>query len=714
MNKLFIILLIIFFFLRQIMFLNADSNTYINTTNVTYDEKKNIVELAEGSKININNVNILVDKGIIDYEKNSIEVFGNFYLYQELNILSGKDLIGNTNMDYFEAIEVSYIYNNDLKIDSDEVHRSDGTLYFYNNFLTPCELEGYFNCPTWSLRIDETRYDINKDKYDHFDTFIQIADYKVFYLPYFSHYGAKAPRNRGFLTPSIEFNLVGDLGFTAPYYIPINVSSDVILKPKFFLDDNFNYLDKFTLNTLVNLKNSGGDIYLDVYNEKLENDTDIYSSIKLKAKQVLNKKNILSYEALVTNSISTTRSTNNEPITFEDIFIRLDRYESFDKSDYLRTELSTVEAFDSTNTSLIPLTPSIKYTNQNLLKNNLVINNEISLSDIKRNESSDEKPSDNTFLRVNNLISSTNNYNSALVYNKLSLSSSLGKYSFKHNSDLDEEIFNVSAVLSSDIFYKYNDNINPRIKFVQNLNLISDDLVNEDSEAISFNYHNQFSDSRLYGYDLEDNTGRIIYGSENNFTTHGKKIDFNINQSYDFITGSNYTSRINQFSNFSDLALEAKTSTNNTLFEIDARLDKEKLEKKEMNFLLSYSNNYVFNLNYNETGSSAFKGLSSDTKSMSFDISKPINDNFNITVGSTVDITDKYSPYRQFIKINLFDECSNLEISYIDQRFNDNFNTQPSQTIGLTYSMEYLGFFGYQQNTNLFFEEPGNFNSGNF
>ena len=59
---------------------------------LSYNEKENIVELAENSKINFKNINILIDKGIIDYNKNEFEVFGNFYLYEELNILSGKNL----------------------------------------------------------------------------------------------------------------------------------------------------------------------------------------------------------------------------------------------------------------------------------------------------------------------------------------------------------------------------------------------------------------------------------------------------------------------------------------------------------------------------------------------------------------------------------------------------------------------------------------------
>ena len=118
MNNFIIFFLILILLTRQILTLSANNDTYINTSNIAYDEEKNIVEFANNSKININDTNILVDKGIIDYENNVVEIFGNFYLYQELNILSGKDLIGNTRLTSFEANEVSYIYNNDLKIDS--------------------------------------------------------------------------------------------------------------------------------------------------------------------------------------------------------------------------------------------------------------------------------------------------------------------------------------------------------------------------------------------------------------------------------------------------------------------------------------------------------------------------------------------------------------------------------------------------------------------
>ena len=134
MNKISIIFLVLILLIRQIFVLSANDETYINTTNITYDEERNILEFADDSKINIGDSNILVDRGIIDYNKNEIEIFGNFYLYQETNILSGKDLKGDTKLKNFIANKVSFIYNDDLKIDSDKASRSENNIFFYNNF----------------------------------------------------------------------------------------------------------------------------------------------------------------------------------------------------------------------------------------------------------------------------------------------------------------------------------------------------------------------------------------------------------------------------------------------------------------------------------------------------------------------------------------------------------------------------------------------------
>ena len=93
-------------------------------------------------------------------------------------------------------------------------------------------------------------------------------------------------------------------------------------------------------------------------------------------------------------------------------------------------------------------------------------------------------------------------------------------------------------------------------------------------------------------------------------------------------------------------------------------------------------------------------------------LSKKINDNININFESNLDVKNNYDPYKGVFKISLFDECSQLDISYSNIRFNDDYNTQPEEKISFTFSMDYLGFFGYEQSTDLFFKEPGNLNYG--
>ena len=449
-----------------------------------------------------------------------------------------------------------------------------------------------------------------------------------------------------------------------------------------------------------------------MYNEKLEDNTNTYTSLKFNSKQILNKKNILSYEALITNSVSTTRSINEKPNTFEDIFIRIDSYDLFYESDYLRSELSTVEALDDTNSGLIPLAPSIKYSSQKLFIDELTLTNDFKITNLKRNESSVGKPSDILTLKTNNALKSNHIAKNAIFYNKMTLNNNLGAYQYEHNPNLDDDVFRSNLILSTDVFFIPNQSIVPRVKFIKNLNLLSDNIINEDSKAITFNYHNQYSDNRLYGFDLEDNSSRIVYGLENKINIYEKNFYLNLNQSYDFRKNKNYTKKINQTSNFSDVALEAKINFKNINFKIDSRLSNRELEKKEMNYFFGYSDLIDLNLNYNETDAKAFEGLSESTQFLGASIEKKLNDNILLSFSSDLDLKDNYSPLSQTIKLSLFDECSKLDISYIDKRFNDNYNTIPSETINISFSMDYLGFFGYEQKSNVFFEKTGEFNYG--
>ena len=378
----------------------------------------------------------------------------------------------------------------------------------------------------------------------------------------------------------------------------------------------------------------------------------------------------------------------------------------------MRSELSTVEALDNTNSGLIPLAPSIKYSSQKLLNNNRTFTNDLSIINLKRNESNIGKPSNIINLKTNNSIKSNHRIKNAIFYNKINLNNNLAGYEYEHKPNLDDDVFESNLILSSDIFFNLNQTIIPRVKFIQNLNIISDYIINEDSKAVTFNYHNQYADNRLYGIDQKDNSSRVVYGLENEIKFNNENFFFNINQSYDFYKDKNYAKKINQTSNFSDLALEVNTNINNIFFKIDSRLSNKDLEKKEMNYFFEYSDMIDLKLNYNETDAKAFDNLSTDTQFLGSSIEKKLNENVLLSLSSDLDLKNNYSPLKQVIKLSLFDECSKLDISYIDERFNDNYNLKPSETINISLSMDYLGFFGYEQKSNVFFEKTGEFNYG--
>ena len=131
-----------------------------------------------------------------------------------------------------------------------------------------------------------------------------------------------------------------------------------------------------------------------------------------------------------------------------------------------------------------------------------------------------------------------------------------------------------------------------------------------------------------------------------------------------------------------------------------------------MNYSIDLNDPIDLLINYNETQSEAFRDLSNDTQSIDLTISKIINDNISMSYTSNLDLKNNYDPYKTTLKISLLDECSQLDILYSNTRFNDNYNTKPEEIIGITFRMDYLGFFGYEQTTDLLFKQAGNLNYG--
>ena len=718
MNKFFKIFLVLIFTINNVLALNnIDKSSYINTQNITYNELNQTIELGKNSLINLNETNILINQGVIDYQNERVDIIGKFYLYQDLNILKGEGLEGNLKLTQFTAKNASYIYNDDLKIDSKKIKRDENNIYFYNNFLTPCVIDGYFNCPTWSIKVPKTKYIIDKDKFIHFNSFFQIADHKLFYLPYFTHYGTKAPRQKGFLIPTLEFDLLGNgISIKTPYYFPIKNSSDITITPKFNIDnDNLNLSENIELKTIFNKKLSGGNLNLNIDTFRNNNVSNFYNTIKLETNQNLDKNNTLELIHTYTNSVSATRSINEKQIPFDNSFVRLKSYNLLKNDDILVSEINTVTAYDNSDNSLVPYQlPSIKYLNNYNLSKNTNLFNRLEIGNIRRNSSNNINPSEsNNYILINEIFNQ-NIVKNLFITNKIIFNNSYKELKYNFDPSINQNYKKNNLSISSDIKFNNNLLINPRVKMIYNHDYNSNKgiNINEDSHALSFNYNNLFSENRFFGNDLYENSKRIVFGIES-IGLLNNKLKFKIGQSYDTNLNNNYLNEIKQKDKQSDIALNAKLDFRNILIDLNSRLDKNNLSKKEIGYSIHFDKPIILDVDYIETSSDAFLKNSDDSKSLNLNAGHQINNNILFSTFTNIDLKNNFSPYESGMSLIINDECSELTINYLKSNFSDDFNTVPKETVSLSFKMDYLGFFGYEQETDLFFTKPGNINYGN-
>ena len=680
----------------------AENQTYINSKNIIFDEEKNTIELKENTKINIEDNNISFNNGIIDYENNNFEILSEFYLSNQSTILKGSYLNGNLNLNNFRANNVSFIYEEEFKIDSESLLKNGNDIIFYNNFITACKLDGYFNCPTWSFRIKETKYNVKEDKFEHFGSFLNIADFKVLYLPYFSHYGKKADRKRGFLNPSSEFVIGKSGSLSFPYYLPYNSSTALTITPNFIFSDTLEITENFSLLSELNQINDRGYYKISLENIKKEEEASIYSNWTVDVKQVLDKNSIIKAEALLTNSNSMSRSLNEEPITFADLEISYDRYNAFKKNDFSKIQLSTVEAFDQINIDLIPIKSSIYYENDIRLGNKSNLFNQINLINLSRNNSTNSLPSENLILNIDNIFLSKSLFKNYINKNKILLSNNFYNYKFTNDPTLNRNENKSFFAISSEYNFPIYNHSDLLLKGIHNHNIIkNNNTINEASNSVAFNYFNQLNENRNYGNDANNNSTRLVYGIDSRVEILKQNIEFKLNQSYDFKLNDDYLDTINQTNNFSDYALELNLDLNKLKLNAHTRIDNEKIRNKEVNYKLIYEDKFNFIAEYNETDKDAFKNKSNDSKSLDINLNNNIGKNISYSLKSTLDLKNNYSPFSNKLMLSFFDECSELEIFYENSRFNDNFNTLPEEIIGINFSFDYINYFEIENRSSL-------------
>ena len=217
----------------------------------------------------------------------------------------------------------------------------------------------------------------------------------------------------------------------------------------------------------------------------------------------------------------------------------------------------------------------------------------------------------------------------------------------------------------------------------------------------------------MNGYNKSDDDLRLAYGLEYRNRDKNNFVDFiNIGQTYNFNNKNEYLDKIKDDGNFSDYLLDTNFSLNELSFSNKVRADNRNYGIKEIFSELGINNeNQKISIFFNKTDDDSFVD-SNESQNLGFSFSKKISDFANVNYSSSFDVLNNYQPYSQRLGLKLFDDCSILDIVYENSRYNDLNNTKPKETISFRYTMEYLGFFSYNQNFNSVFTDMGEIGYG--
>lgn len=107
-----------------------------------------------------------------------------------------------------------------------------------NGRYSPCRTCDEDNSPLWSLRGSEIRHDSQREIIEYYDTFFEVKDIPVMYLPYFRTPAPTKKRDSGILTPAYGTRSGLKTYMSVPYYHVLSPYSDVTITPTYFSEIN--------------------------------------------------------------------------------------------------------------------------------------------------------------------------------------------------------------------------------------------------------------------------------------------------------------------------------------------------------------------------------------------------------------------------------------------------------------------------------------------
>ena len=222
---------------------SIQSNYEINSNNVTYDKKKEVIFSDEPSKIiDTFNNQIKVDEFYYDVIKKIIkankmeivDISKNKYLFENAIIdlnnkkIAGKDIEIRLDKGLFDP-------GNDPRFKGRAIKISENKTEITKGVFTTCKIRKD-KCPPWHIQAEKVDHDKKNKLINYKNAWLKLYDMPILYFPKFFHPDPTVKRQSGFLIPSISESSTHGTSVSIPYFQVISKSRDLTFKPRIFTD----------------------------------------------------------------------------------------------------------------------------------------------------------------------------------------------------------------------------------------------------------------------------------------------------------------------------------------------------------------------------------------------------------------------------------------------------------------------------------------------
>ena len=128
--------------------------------------------------------------------------------------------------------------NNEPVLRGRSAYSNDDELKVYKGVFSTCSKENK-KCRGWELNTDEFKHDKKEKTFEYKHSWLKIFNYKIFYLPFFSHPDPTVKRKSGFLTPTYSSSESLGTSINVPYFKVLGVDKDITLNSRYYADKSF-------------------------------------------------------------------------------------------------------------------------------------------------------------------------------------------------------------------------------------------------------------------------------------------------------------------------------------------------------------------------------------------------------------------------------------------------------------------------------------------